>query len=70
MDRFKERLIEKLKNDVFDKIIDKILGPQKKDDSGENSDTDKKSLTVIQEEIVAVTAVKAVSARALKIKNL
>lgn len=30
LDRFKERLIEKLKNDVFDKIIDKILGPQKK----------------------------------------
>lgn len=29
----------------------------------------KKSLTVIQEEIVAVTAVKAVSARALKIKK-
>ncbi|MED4610347.1 transglycosylase SLT domain-containing protein [Bacillus subtilis] len=44
LDRFKERLIEKLKNDVFDKIIDKILGPQKKDDSGENSDTDKKVL--------------------------
>nr|WP_214289342.1 transglycosylase SLT domain-containing protein [Bacillus subtilis] len=44
LDRFKERLIEKLKNDVFDKIIDKILGPQKKDDSGEYSDTDKKVL--------------------------
>lgn len=44
LDRFKERLIEKLKNDVFDKIIDKILGPQKKDDSGENSETDKKVL--------------------------
>ncbi|QFY81603.1 lytic transglycosylase [Bacillus subtilis] len=44
LDRFKERLIEKLKNGVFDKIIDKILGPQKKDDSGENSDTDKKVL--------------------------
>ncbi|MGD1414213.1 transglycosylase SLT domain-containing protein [Bacillus stercoris] len=44
LDRFKERLIEKLKNDVFDKIIDKILGPQKKDDSGENSDTDNKVL--------------------------
>ncbi|MEC1265583.1 transglycosylase SLT domain-containing protein [Bacillus subtilis] len=44
LDRFKERLIEKLKNDVFDKIIDKILGPQKKDDSGVNSDTDKKVL--------------------------
>ncbi|MGG1227268.1 transglycosylase SLT domain-containing protein [Bacillus halotolerans] len=44
LDRFKERLIEKLKNDVFDKIIDKILGPQKKDDSGENSETDNKVL--------------------------
>ncbi|MBT2624694.1 transglycosylase SLT domain-containing protein [Bacillus sp. ISL-32] len=44
LDRFKERLIEKLKNDVFDKIIDKILGPQKKDDSDENSETDKKVL--------------------------
>ncbi|OUL06997.1 transglycosylase SLT domain-containing protein [Bacillus spizizenii] len=44
LDRFKERLIEKLKNNVFDKIIDKILGPQKKDDSGENSETDKKVL--------------------------
>ncbi|MBY4603541.1 MULTISPECIES: transglycosylase SLT domain-containing protein [Bacillus] len=44
LDRFKERLIEKLKNDVFDKIIDKILGHQKKDDSGGNSETDNKVL--------------------------
>ncbi|KAF1680820.1 transglycosylase SLT domain-containing protein [Bacillus sp. SKDU12] len=44
LDRFKERLLEKLKNDVFDKIIDKILGPQKKKDSGGGSEKDKKVL--------------------------